>query len=468
VESARHAEEALPVAINRLSDEDALMLWPDEVWPQDVGALVMFEGDRLLDGDGRFRLERVRNAVAARLHLVPRFRQLLKVPPRRLGGPLWVDAPTFDIADHVRQLPLPAPADEKDLLLATERLRRRRLDRSRPLWEMWFLPGLPDRRVALFVRFHHAIADGMAGIATIASLMDADPDAPLGVPVPWSPAPRPSAEALLDDERRRRRSRRRAGLSRLAHPANAGRRLAAGWPAMRELLADPPYPVTSLDRLVGQDRGLALLRARLDPLKQVAHAHDATVNDVFLTAIAAGLRALLAGRGEPVEDAVLGVYVAISLHRGERSQARGNLISQMVVPLPICVANPVTRLREIATITAQRKTRPRPSLGGIPHGRLARRLFLRLVYRQHVNVTTADLPGPQTPLYLAGARLLEVFPMVQLIGRNSLAVGALSYAGTLGVMAVADRDAYPDLEVFTTGMQEALVSLQSTLSRAAG
>jgi len=447
--------------IERLSAEDALMLWPDETWPQDVGALVLLEGDRLLDDDGRFRIEAVRAAVAARLHLVPRFRQLLAVPPRSLGGPLWVDAPRFDIADHIRQLPLPEAADESDLLLATEGLRRRRLDRSRPLWEMWFLTGLRDRRVGLFVRFHHAIADGMAGIATIAMLLDTDADAPAGVPVAWSPVPRPSAADLLADERLHRWERRRARLARLRHPGTAGRRLVAGWPAMRELLAEPAYPVTSLDRLVGQDRTLALLRARLDPLKEVAHAHDATVNDVFLTAVAGGLRALLAERGEPVEDAVLGVYVAVSLHRGERSQARGNLISQMVVPLPICVTNPVTRLREIATITARRKARQRPSLGGMPHRGFAGRLFLKVLARQHVNVMTADLPGPTEPLYLAGARLLEVFPMVQLIGRNSLVVGALSYAGNFGVMAVADRDAYPDLEVFRAGMLETVTSLLS-------
>jgi WS/DGAT/MGAT family acyltransferase len=447
------------MAIERLSDEDALMLWPDEVWPQDVGALVMLAGERLLDDDGRLRIEAVRDAVASRLHLVPRFRQLLRVPPRRLGGPLWVDATRFDIANHIRQLPVPAPADETAVLLATEGLRRRRLDRSRPLWEMWFLTGLPDRRLGLFVRFHHAIADGMAGIATISTFLDTDPDAPSGVPAAWSPAPPPTGVELLDDERRHRGERRRARLSSLAHPATTGRRLLAAVPAMRELLAEHSYPETSLDHLVGQDRSLALLRARLDPIKEVAHAHHATVNDVFLTAIAAGLRALLATRGEPVEDVVLGIYVAVSLHEGERSQARGNLISQMVVPLPICVANPITRLREIATITAERKARPRPSLGGLPHSGIAGRLFLKLVTRQHVNVMTADLPGPVEPLHLAGAPLLEVFPMVQLLGRNSLALGALSYAGEFNIMAVADRDTYPDLEVFRTGTQEGLASL---------
>ena len=130
--------------MERLTEEDQLMLWPDEIWPQDIGALAVLDGSSLLDADGRFRIEAVREAVAGRLHLVPRFRQLLYVPPRRLGGPLWVDAANFDLGDHIGELRLPAPGDEAQLLRATEQLRQGRLDRSRPLWEMWFLTGLPE------------------------------------------------------------------------------------------------------------------------------------------------------------------------------------------------------------------------------------------------------------------------------------------------------------------------------------
>jgi diacylglycerol O-acyltransferase len=146
--------------MERLTAEDQLMLWPDEIWPQDIGALAVLDGSSLLDTNGRFRIEAVREVVAGRLHLVPRFRQLLYVPPRRLGGPLWVDAPNFDLDNHIAELRLSPPGDEAKLLLATEQLRQRRLARSRPLWQMWFLTGLADRRLGLFVRMHHAIAEG--------------------------------------------------------------------------------------------------------------------------------------------------------------------------------------------------------------------------------------------------------------------------------------------------------------------
>jgi hypothetical protein len=131
--------------VDRLTDEDQRMLWPDEIWPQEIGALAVLDGG-LAGLGGRVRVEAVREVIAARLRLVPPFRQLLYVPRPGLGRPLWVDAPAFDLADHVRVVPVPAPGDEAALLRAAEQLRRVRLDRSRPLWQMWLLPGLPEGR----------------------------------------------------------------------------------------------------------------------------------------------------------------------------------------------------------------------------------------------------------------------------------------------------------------------------------
>ena len=164
--------------MDRLTAEDQLMLWPDEIWPHEIGALAILDGSSLLGLGGRFRIEAPQDVIAARLHLVPRFRQLLYAPRRGLGGPLWVDAPTFDLSDHVRVVPPPDLGDETALLLATEQLRRRRLDRSRPLWEMSFHPGLPENRVGMFVKMHHAIADGIAVAATLGALLDPAPGGP--------------------------------------------------------------------------------------------------------------------------------------------------------------------------------------------------------------------------------------------------------------------------------------------------
>lgn len=332
---------------------------------------------------------------------------------------------------------------------------------------MWFLTGLAEGRIAPFVRMHHCIADGMAGVATMARFLDLSPEAVSPTRQPWTPAPLPTESELLDDLRRRRRAAWRARLSTIAHPVTSVRQVFAAWPAIRELLGDRPLPATSLDRVVGQDRNLALIRSDLELIKQLAHAHQAKVNDVLLTVIAGGLRALLSGREEPVEGVVLRIYVPISLHQGGRAQARGNLITQMVVPLPIGVSDPAARLHQITRETAERKAKSRPTLGKVPRRGIAARAFLRLVDRQRVNVSSADIPGPEVPLYFAGARLLEVFPMVQLLGKNSLTVGAMWYAGRFNMMVVADRDAYPDLDVFTAGVRAELSALELELRTSA-
>jgi diacylglycerol O-acyltransferase len=447
------------MSIDRLTPLDQLMLRASKLWPQDIGALALLDGANLLDPSGRFRIEAAREAIGSRLQLVPRFRQAIHVPRRGLGGPLWVDTPSFDLNDHIRALPLPPGSSEADLLVATEQLRRRRLDPSRPLWAMWFLTGLPDNQVALFVKLHHAIADGMAAMATIGALLDTAPDTPAPPAHPWTPTPWPSAGELVADNLHRHLQRLASTFSVLARPRTTMRRLRAAWPAIRELLAEKPPPKTSLDRMVGPNRNLALIRTSLDQVKQVAHAHAATVNDVLLAATAAGLGALLRSRGEPVQDTTVRIYVPVSLRRQVRGPQQGNLIAQMAVPLPLGVADPGRRLERIAAETTNRKARTRTSLGTLFRGRIARRLLLAAVIRQRVNLTSASIPGPEVPLYLAGARVLEVFPILPLIANEPLGVGALSYAGRFTIGVVADRDAYPDLDAFAAGLRDELHTL---------
>ena len=455
-------------SVERLSAEDRLILWPDEVWPQDIGALGVLDGGSLFDSDGRFRIEDAKRAVEGRLHVLPRFRQVLYVPRRVLGGPLWVDAPSFDLSDHVRVAPLRTPADEAELLLAVARLRRRPLDKSRPLWEMWFLTGLPDRRIGLFLRLHHVVADGIAGLAELGVLMDAASSFATPPAQPQAAQPRPSARDLLFDNLGRRIAKLRSAVKGLTRPTETLGRARAAMPALRELLTEKPGPQTSLNRVIGQDRTLAVVRSTLELVSEVAHAHHAKVNDVLLTVIAGGLRGLLRSRGEQIDEVILPIYVPISLRLGRSNQEGGNLISQMVVPLPLGIADPQLRLRQIAAETARRKAIGRPSLGTMFHSRLLRGAMLKLIVRQRVNVVSADLPGPHTPLYFAGARLIEVFPLLNLVGNESLGVGALSYAGQFNIMAVGDADAYPDIDVFAARASDEIRVLVESTAQARG
>jgi len=455
--------------MERLSAQDLMTLWPEELgWSQDIGALVILDGGGLLDADGRFLIEKARDGVGGRLHLVPRFRQLLYRPAFGLGWPLWIDAPSVDVAEHVRVFPLEAPADESRLLLACEELRHRRLNRSRPLWEMWFLPGLPGGRVGLFMRLHHAIADGIAGVAALGAFVDLVPDPPGTTAPPWTPAAKPSARALFADNLRRRLQAIGRALARLDHPVDTVRQARRGWPAVREAFAEARAPRTSLNQRVGWHRSFALIRSDLDLVKHVAHAHDAKVNDVLMAVVAGGLRELLRGRGERVDGLVLRAFVPVSLHTEQPGQARGNLGGAMVVPLPIGEPGDARRLRLIAAETAERKKKRRPQGGTLFRNVPIQRAFLRLAPRQHVvNTYATNVPGPPVPLYFAGARVLEVFPIVPILGNLSIGVGALSYAGQFNITLVADRETCPDPDVFVEGARRSLAALAVSIAVAA-
>jgi WS/DGAT/MGAT family acyltransferase len=365
----------------------------------------------------------------------------------------------------VQAVPVPAPAGERQLLDAVEQLRVRPLDRSRPLWRIWFLTGLPDRRVGAYIRLHHTVADGRAGVATLGTLLDVEPYPSFPPPPPWRPAPPPSSRELRQDITRRRLRALRRALGVLAHPVGAARRVRRAWPAATVGIFSGRAPRTSLNRPVGAHRRLAVIRSRLDLAKWIAHAHGGKVNDVLLAAVAGGLRALLLGRGEPVDGVVLKAFVPVSLHREDAGREQGNEDAVMVAPLPIGESDPARRLRTIAaeTIELKRITRS-PGINAFPNGMVQRAAWRFAAHQRYVNVSVTNVPGPPQPLFLAGAPVLELIPIVPIAANFTLGVGALSYAGQLTLIAVADRDACPDVEVFTDGARASLEALAATVS----
>ncbi|QCO97997.1 wax ester/triacylglycerol synthase family O-acyltransferase [Arthrobacter sp. 24S4-2] len=454
--------------LERLTASDRfLLLWDDLGWATDIGALAVVDGAGLLDSGGRVRIESVRRWLEPRLHSLPHVRQLLYRPRWRLGWPLWVDAPSLNLADHVRVHPVDPPGDQSRLLQACAELASRRLDPARPMWEVWLLPGLPQGRVGLFLRMHHTMADGMAAVAAFGALLDSSADAPTPVSPSWTPTPMPTASELLRDNLGRQAHQLSRALIGLAHASDTLHRTRRAWPAWRELLAEQRAPRTSLNRPVGADRRLAILRSRLETITQIAHAHTAKVNDVVLAAVAGGLRELLSGRGEPVDRLTLRAVVPVSLHREQRVQeGSGNQDGWMVVPLPLGEPDAVRRLDLIKLQTAARKRHAHPQTGsGISGSILLQRAFLHGFARQRfINIPVTNIPGPTVPLYLSGAQLLELFPVVSLMGNLALAVAVFSYNGQLNLTAIADQNACPDVEVFIHGVNTALNDLARSMS----
>ena len=447
----------------RLSVQDAGFLYLEHAGlPQHVAILAVVEGGPLHDPDGRLRLDEVRRELGGRLELVPRLRQRVLCPRVGQGLPLWVDDPAFDLANHIRAVQLPAPGGQQELLRLCDQLCLQLLNRTRPLWELWLVTGLAQGRVGLVLKLHHTLADGLAAVQIARLLLDSTAEAPSPTPPPWQPRPAPSGSALLADNLRGRSAGLAAALARLGHPgklaaqaralAGAGR-LAAGGRRHR--------PRSLLRRPVGGRRRLAVVRTQLALVKDVAHAHGATVNDLLLAAVTGGLRALLLARHEPTDGLTLYASVPVALRAGADTAALGNQVGLMVVPLPVGEPDPVQRLQHITQATTERKRRPERLASLRPVGSLTiLRTLNRYSRHQHiVDLFVTNVPGPQRPLYLLGARLLEAFPVVQVAGNVPLSVAALSYDGQLNIGIQSDPDGCPDLDVFADGLRRSLEEL---------
>lgn len=446
----------------RLSGGDLAMLWPDDLgWPQDIGVLAILDGEGLSHRTAGLPIGELQDRIASRLKLLPRFRQRLHRPGFGLGRPYWADDPSFDITRHVRAQDLPKPGDENQLLGVCERLRRRRFDMAHPLWEFWFLNGLPDGRVGLFIKLHHTVADGAAGVAALAVFLDTSPDQTPPASSDWNPVPAPTRRELIQDNLRGHWERLCRVIRALLHPVDLLRRIRMAATEVRRILGEARAPKTSLNRRIGSRRRLALVHSELDTFKEAAHSVGGTVNDVLLNVVAGGLRDLLAARGESVDD--LQPRAIVPIAGGIDAESGNQTISGMLVPLPVGDPDTHHRLKTIAAETTERKQSPLSyDEAGILNSPIMQRMSARLAGRQRVsNLYVANLPGPPMHLYLGSTRILELFPIVPLVGNTTVGVGALSYAGQFNLTVVADPDACPDLGVFVKGLSATLERLST-------
>jgi len=426
--------------------------------PMNVGALAILEPRALLDSSGELDLDAIRARIEHRLHLPPRLRQRLYWPGVGFGAPVWVDDASFDISRHVRTRPVPAPGGEDGLLATCVELNDRRFDRAHPLWEIWLLTEWLEGRIAMLLRFHHVLADGLAALMLLGVLFDTAPEASVPEGPTWKPRPVPTRSELLRDAMRRRIAALRGGLGRIEHPQQTLTRGATVLRQAAQFAREGRAPRTSFNRPVGKRHRLVLVRGDLERARQVAHAYHATVNDVVLCAMAGGARALLAGRGELDRDLVLKVSVAASVRAPTGSSQVGNLVGILLVPLPVGEEDPIRRLEQIARATAKRKRLPPYQ----PAARFLQRRMIRSMNRQRtINLLMSNLPGPPQPMYFADAKILEIFQIGVVQGNVPLQIGVLSYAGQLNFDIVGDTDIVPDLHAFARGIADDLERLNA-------
>jgi WS/DGAT/MGAT family acyltransferase len=419
-----------------------------------------------------------RDHIAARLHLVPRFRQKLRFVPFGQGRPVWVDDPHLNLDYHVRQTALPAPGSEEQLRNLAARIFSQQLDRSKPLWELWLVEGLTGDRFAIIGKSHHALVDGVSGVDITTVLFDTErePKNPPARPPKWAPRPEPTDLKLLSDALRERATSPREIVRGMRAVLRGPRQVLSGLgDASKMVGAGMSAPSTPFNVEIGPHRRISFVRTDLGLLKAVKNEHGGTVNDVVLSIVTGALGNYLRARGHDTEGLELRAMVPVSVRAEEERGALGNRISAMMAPLPVWCEEPVRRLHLVSEIMGDLK-----GSGQAVGAEILTRLVdfapttiaaqaARLQPAQRFfNLVVTNVPGPQFPLYVLGREMQSIFPLVPLARRQALCVGIMSYNGQVDFGLVGDYDAMADLDSFGLDLEGALAELVGEQAVAAG
>jgi WS/DGAT/MGAT family acyltransferase len=472
--------------MDQMSAMDAAFLYAESATtPMHIGGVAVFEGpppshDELL---ARF---------AAKIGLVPRYRQVVRHLPLDVGRPGWIDDEHFNLAYHVRRTAVPSPGGRAELDALVGRVMSQHLDLHRPLWEMWVVEGLEDGggnasasgaapsgnafgagQWAIVSKVHHCMVDGVASVDLMALLFDVErTPAPLPEPPPWTPAAAPSSVEIAT-----------TSLAGLVSPIEGWRRLAgalrtprssfgSGMEAARAIAGMAPKLLppasTSLNGSFGPHRRWTSAHARLADVKAIRAGLGGTVNDVVLAAISRGFRDLLDARGELVDGQIVRSMVPVSVRTAEEQGVFANKVSSVFVDLPVGTADPRARLAAIrAGMDDVKRTK-----GAVAGARLTelsdfapplllaagQRLAMQLP-QTSVHTVTTNVPGPQRPVYFVGRRMLHTAPTIPLGASMRTAVGIFSYNGTVTFGLTGDFDTVPDLAVLARGIESGIEEL---------
>ncbi len=431
-----------------------------------VGALVIFEGPPPDRDEFCAHLE-------SRLRLVPRYRQKLAVPRLEMGRPFWVDDPSFNLDYHVRHTALPKPGSDEQLRQLVGRIFSQRLDRSKPLWELWIVQGLERGRFALISKTHHALVDGVAGVDIATVLFDLSP-VPAEPPEDdgWTPQPEPS-DAELVAEGIKGLVRTPIGLAGRAIGAaqRPGRTLGQAREAAEGVgevvwAGLNPAPDVPLNVEIGPHRRVWWVQSRLADFKEIKDALGGTVNDAVLAVVAGALGRWLRDRGVRTEGLELRALVPVSIRSEDEPRALGNRIAAMRGPLPVYVRDPVERLaivREgMGHLKESKQALGAEVISGLqdfaPPTLLAQASRLNFSTRLF-NLIVTNVPGPQFPLYILGREMEEIVPIAFLPENHALAIAIMSYNGKVDFGLLADYDAMPDLEFIGHELERSLEEL---------
>jgi diacylglycerol O-acyltransferase len=432
-----------------------------------VASVALFEGppppyDEILE------------AIERRLSLVPRYRQRLAFVPLQQGRPKWVDDPHLNLRYHVRSTALPAPGSERQLKDLAGRVFAQQLDRDKPLWEIWLVEGLEDGRFAVLSKTHHALVDGISGVDIMSVLFDTSPDpaVPTDPGDRWLPRPVPSGAQMLGE----------ALVERATIPTEIVRSARAVLRGPRRILSEArdaavgvgamawaglnPAPTSPYNESIGPHRRFTWVRADLGEVKAIKNELGGTVNDVVLATVAGALGRHLRRRGQDTDGLELKAMIPVSVRADVERGALGNRVAAMMAPLPVWCQDPVARLDIVREALQGLKSSGQAvgaevltQLTGFAPATVMDQAS-RLVARQRLfNLVVTNVPGPQFHLYMAGRRLLDIFPMVPLAKNQGLGIALMSYAGKINFGLVGDWDVMWDIDDFAEDIRISLEEL---------
>jgi WS/DGAT/MGAT family acyltransferase len=458
----------------RLSAQDrSFLVFEDRHTHMHLGGVAVFEAGPLARPDGGIAIERLRAHIAASLHLVPRYRQRLAFVPVT-GRPVWVDDAQFNIDYHVRHTALPRPGSEVELKNLVSRIVSQQLDRGKPLWEVWVVEGLAGGRFALVVKCHHAMADGISAFEFFGALLRLTPETHVEQPRPWAPRPAPEGWTLLRDEVVHQVTQPMEAaaelLSQVRNATDLMWQVAGGLGSVLDFVTSGlRRPArTPLNDTIGPHRRFDWQRLRMAEVQAVRERLGGTINDVVLATIAGAMRRFLTDRGRDPRDGEFRVVVPVSVRREDERGRINNRASGWLATLPVGEANVRRRYAAVRRTTRwlkeTKQERAAELLGRVAEFAMPGTLTmaLKLVnFLSPYNLIVTNVPGPDVPLYLLGARMLAGVPLVPLFERQGLGIAILSYDDGLCVGLNADWDLVPDLEELSEAVDDAFAELHA-------
>lgn len=440
--------------------------------PMHVGLTLVFQEGPLRGSSGGVDMSRIRRHIQARLARIPRYRQKLRKIPLT-GDHLWVDDAKFDLENHVRHISLPKPGDESSLQRLCGEILERPLNRNRPLWEVWIVEGLADEQFAAICKVHHCMVDGVGGLSLLQALLGASPVEPSGLAEHWEARPEPTEAELLQMAVRRRRnlitSARDTMVAAMGDLANSGKALqerATGLLAFTRR-GLPLAETMSFNQPIGPNRQVHWLSLDLSRIKAIGGSLEGTVNDVTLATLAGGFREFLSGRGQLEGAKAVRTVVPVNRRPVDDAEALGNQASCWMVNLPLDCDSPKEMLRRVRAQTLIHKS-SQSALGGElltqaaewANAGIMHRVVRVLSNLHPYNLVVTNVPGPATPLYMAGAPMVAAHPHLPLFEGQGIGIAIFRYIDRLQIGLTGDRDQVPDLDLLAKSISESFSALE--------